>query len=101
MLAMELALRLGRTVDELIHSMSALEFDLWCEYRNQSPWDASRADLNTGLVCATIANYAGMQRKEGSEPAAPSTFMPFLRSHDIGVAADVEPDPEAFFSQFK
>lgn len=98
---MELALRLGRTLDELGSTMSALEFELWCEFRNVSPWDSMRGDLQTGIVCATIANYSGMQRAQDAPPAKPSDYMPYLRAYDSESTADValnEPDPVAYFT---
>lgn len=98
---MELALRLGRTLDELGSTMSALEFELWCEYRNVSPWDSMRGDLQAGIVCATIANYAGMQRAEDAPAAKPSNYMPFLQAYDSDKTAVVtsnEPDPVAYFT---
>lgn len=89
---MELALRLGRTFDELGRTMSALEFELWCEYRKQSPWDSSRSDFNAALICATLANYAGMTRKDDAPPASAMDFMPFVpKSNTEDVAVEIDP----------
>jgi len=102
---MRLALRLGRTLEELGRTMSAAEFALWLELYREEPWDDSRDDLRAGIIAATVANYAGKVRKEGVQPATPLDFMPFVA--DAGdaepdeIETDEEPDPLQHFSQYK
>ena len=96
---MHLAMRLGRTLDELAHSMTAQEFGLWLALYERDPWDESRADIRAGIVAATVANYAGMMRKQGASPALPRDFMPFNQSQDEPEQTE-EPDPLAHFSQY-
>jgi hypothetical protein len=90
---MKLALRLGRTLEELCRTMSSAEFSLWVALYEESPWDDTRADLHAGIIASTIANYAGKVRKDGT--AKPSDFMPFLPREE-----DEEPDPADHFSQY-
>lgn len=37
-----------------------------------------RADFRAGMICATLANYAGKVRSEGADAAVPADFMPSL-----------------------
>jgi hypothetical protein len=97
-MAMKLALALGRTLEELGETMSAAEFGLWCELNQQEPWEYTKADILTGVQCATIANYAGKMRKKDSKPAVPSDFMPFLKQEEV--KADII-DPLSHFGAFK
>lgn len=95
---MALALRLGRTLDELKDSMSASEWALWIEYHKEAPIDDSRGDLHAAIVASTIANYAGKMRAENAAPASPADYMPFLvRAPEV---PEEEPDPLKHFAQF-
>jgi hypothetical protein len=96
---MQLALRLGRTLDELGRTMSAREFALWLALYRRAPWDDTRADLGFAIVSATIANYAGKVRAKEAKPAAPADFMPFARDPEPEV--EEEPDVFTHFSQFQ
>jgi hypothetical protein len=91
---MMLALRLGRTLDELRSSMSSQEFSLWTALYRDDQWGEARDDMRAGVVASTIANYAGKMRSEHAEPAQPSDFMPSLAKPEEAV----EPDPVAFFT---
>jgi hypothetical protein len=98
-LAMGLALRLGRTLAELGETMTSEEFDLWLElHRSNGPWDDTRGDVHAGIIAATIANYAGMSRKQGAPLASPFDFMPFAKRQD---EEESEPDPVAYFKAIK
>lgn len=100
---MKLALRLGRTLEELGASMSSEEFSLWMALYEEDPWDETRGDLQAGIIAATIANYAGMRRADGEPPAEAIDYMPFLsakRKGETGSAED-ELDPVKYFSQFQ
>lgn len=89
---MTLALRLGRTLEELGRTMTAMEWSLWLELYEQYPWDGDW--LQTGIISAMIANYAGKILPEG-EKVLPSEFMPPWNK------VVEEPDPLEFFAQFK
>ena len=69
--------------------MSSQEYALWKAYYRDSPFEPW---LHTGLVCSTIANWAGKQLKEGTPPLTPADFMP-------GLAEEEEPDPFEHFQQ--
>lgn len=75
---MRLALRLGRTVRELLATTSSEELTDWRAFDSVEPIGDGRLDLGFGVVAATVANYAGMARKSGSDPASPKDFMPLL-----------------------
>lgn len=91
---MTLALKMGRTLDELSKSMSSHEFSLWMEMYREDQWGSAREDMRAGLIAATIANYAGRVRTD-SQALAPGDFFPGL---DKAVAVQEEPDPVAFFT---
>lgn len=61
-------------------AMSALQLTEWLIYLNLEPVGEMRADFRAGMVCATVANYAGKVRKEGADAAVPADFMPALAS---------------------
>jgi hypothetical protein len=93
---MMLALKLGRTLEELGRTMSYAEFALWQALYDKDHWGELRADERAGIVAATVANYAGKQRASGVEPALPRDFMPHAPPDED--EHEVEPDPVAFFS---
>lgn len=90
---MMLALKLGRTLEELGRCMSSQEFALWLELYQQDQWGEQRDYERAGIVASTVANYAGMTRAKG-EPARPADFMPYARKSE----EDVEADPVAYFT---
>ena len=90
---MMLALKLGRTLEELGRTLSSHEFALWLAYYPEDMWGELRDYERAGIVASTVANYAGRMRKEGSEPARASDFMPQLKAP----AEEPEPDPVAYF----
>ena len=90
---MMLALRMGRTLEELRRSMSSSEFSLWLEMYQDDQWGEDRDDLRAGIIASTIANFAGKMRKD-AQPLQPSDFMPNLSKEK----EEAEPDPVAFFT---
>ena len=52
---MHLALRMGRTVRELLASMDGNELAEWRELWRQSPWSEERADKRAAIVSWTAA----------------------------------------------
>jgi hypothetical protein len=91
---MMLALKMGRTLDELFASMSSQEFSLWIEMYREDQLGEARQDERTGLLAATIANYAGKVRTD-SQSLGPGDFFPGLVK---AVEVQEEPDPVAFFT---
>lgn len=56
MFMFQLALRLGRTVNELMSSMSAEEFDYWKAFSVFEPIGVIREDALFANVCKTLAD---------------------------------------------
>lgn len=83
-----LALAMGRTIQELRAVLSYAEFQEWCLYYQIEPWGEDRADLRAGIVASTIANHAGKLRAEGTDPALPADFMPYLERPEPEAPAD-------------
>ena len=79
---------------ELGETMSSAEFSIWVALYKQAPWDDTRADVQSAMVAATVASYAGKMRKEGSTVEL-SEFMPFLAREEMP-----EPDPMEHFGKF-
>lgn len=94
---MSLALRLGRTLEELGETMSSAEFGMWLELYKIAPWDDVRGDLQAGIVAATIVNAAGMRRKPGSAPSMPLDFMPLTKD----APESKEEDPLEHFARLR
>ncbi len=93
---MSLALRLGRTLEELGRTMTSAEYSLWEEFHVEQPWDGEW--IQTGLICSSIANYAGKTRSDKAPPAAATDYMPPWKKAADDVIED--PDPEEHFKQF-
>ena len=72
-----LALRLGSTVEELGHRISAAELREWAHYVDMGDPlldlnAETKADLRTGVIGATLANFLG----NGKRKFKPSDFTP-------------------------
>lgn len=93
---MMLALKLGRTLEELGRTMSSQEFSLWLAMYQDDLWGELRDYERAGVIASTVANYAGMTRAKGADPARPSDFMPLMSKQDV--EPESEPDPVAYFS---
>ena len=52
----------------------------WYAYLQIEPIGEMRGDFRAGMICATVANYAGRQRADDAGPAQPADFMPSLDS---------------------
>lgn len=53
--------------------MGYSEFVEWAAFAEAEPLGAARGDVQTAMVCATIAN---VNRKKGSKPQRVSAFIP-------------------------
>ncbi|RQU14189.1 hypothetical protein DF152_17120 [Burkholderia cenocepacia] len=77
-----LALKMGRTVDELQRSMSSAEFGEWIAFYSIEPFGDRIADMRAGTIAAVTANAS---RAPDSDPYTPIHFVPWAQ----------EPEPEA------
>ena len=73
MLQHALALRLGRTVRELMHSLDAREWTRWQAYHRLSPIDDDRGDVRAGVIASAVLN--GWKPRD-VDPATPGDVMP-------------------------
>jgi hypothetical protein len=95
---MTLALKMGRTLEELGSTMSSQEFSLWIAMYEFDQFGELRADERAGIIASTVANYAGMTRAQGSAPASPADFMLHLPLKKREAEPETEPDPVAYFT---
>lgn len=56
---MTLALRLGKTLDELTSTLSASELKLWLAYNSKSPIGDTRGDIQTASIVSAVFNSQG------------------------------------------
>lgn len=76
---------MGRTVGELMASMSSQEFSMWAALDEEDQLGERDADFRAALVCATIANFAG---KSSDKWRRPADFMPGLEKPVEPAAVD-------------
>ncbi|RIH47323.1 phage tail assembly protein T, partial [Shigella boydii] len=57
---MRLALRLGRTLSELRHSLSASEAMMWMEFDRISPLGDERGDIRNAQIVKAVFGAQGM-----------------------------------------
>ncbi|KCB48557.1 phage tail assembly protein T [Bordetella hinzii] len=58
---MVLALRLGRSLGEILEGVDTYEVSLWREFDRLSPLGDVRADILTAHLAATVARSAGVK----------------------------------------
>ncbi|MCS5452495.1 DUF4035 domain-containing protein [Enterobacter huaxiensis] len=83
---MTLALRMGKTLSELMASLSVSEFRLWLAYNAKSPIGDTRGDIQTAsIVSAIYGSQGGKVKLEeallkwgDSETEEKSAFETFL-----------------------
>lgn len=71
-----LALKLGRTVNELQRSMTSAEFGEWIAFYSLEPFGDRVDDLRTGIVSSVIAN---VNRGPNVPAFAPIDFVPWAQ----------------------
>jgi hypothetical protein len=71
-----LALKMGRTVDELQRTMTSAEFGEWIAYYSIEPFGERIEDLRAGTVASTVAN---VNRGKDTRPYAPLDFIPWAK----------------------
>ena len=87
---MTLALRLGRTLSELMATITASELRLWMEFDRLSPIGDARGDIHAALISSATAQAQGHK-------VSMSDFMP--RWGEADEEKDDSADIEAFFSK--
>lgn len=80
---MQLALRLGRSLDELLHTVSSEELTMWRAFDLREPIGDWRHDLAAGVVASTLAN---VHRGKNVEAFAPRDFMPLTPQKKLTLA---------------
>lgn len=70
-----LALRLGKTVEQLLNEISSKELTQWFAYFSIEPFDEQRGDIRSAIIAATVANVA--PRNKGAKSYHPRDFLPF------------------------
>lgn len=94
---MMLALRLGRTLEELCASMSSAEFSLWAAAYKDDQWGDMWEDWRMSVIASTVANFAGKTLAKGVQTTS-KDFMPKFGNQDEEETVN-SPDPFTFFSQ--
>ena len=61
--------------DALLASLNSRQLLEWYAYLDLEPGGELRQDFRFGVLCATVANYAGKMRKQDSELAVPADFF--------------------------
>ena len=84
-----LALRLGRTVNELLQTISSAELTEWMAFDSISPIGDWRQDLAAAQIASVIAE-THRDRKSRPKPFAPRDFMPFVEKQDESVEVSRE-----------
>lgn len=84
MLMFQLALRLGRTVGELVSTLSAEEFEYWKAFTVLEPIGVMREDALFANLCLTLANS---QRYSFKDDLKLGDFVVFKKDR-------VEPEPD-------
>lgn len=89
---MTLALRMGRTVGELMDGMTAAELVLWKAYDAESPLSDQRGDIQAALVASSVFQAQGAKMSIADvlprwgatsepEPADWAGFLGALQKH--------------------
>jgi len=90
-----LARTLGRSVDELLESISADEYVMWMLEYARNPWGDRRSDVNLANIAATIHNMAG-KISTSSENLGWKDYSPF---DSVEVDEEDSVDPAEFFGK--
>lgn len=85
-----LALRLGRSVEELLATLSSRALTYWMAFDSISPIGDWRNDLAAGQIAAVVAE-THRDRKARAKPFTPRDFMPFVEREPeaVEVSRDV------------
>ncbi|QKL72130.1 DUF4035 domain-containing protein [Ralstonia solanacearum] len=74
-----LALKMGRTVNELQRAMTSAEFGEWIAFYSLEPFGDRVEDLRTGIVSSVIAN---VNRGPNVPAFAPIDFVPWAQEKE-------------------
>ena len=58
--------------DALLASLDSRQLGEWYAFLQIEPIGEMREDFRAGMICSTVANYAGRQRAENAGPAQPA-----------------------------
>lgn len=89
----ELALKLGRSVEELLLTVSARELREWEAFYNLYPFDHERDVRRSAML---LAMYANCHRAEGVQPFTVDDFTLYPRHPKAEQTDDVEAQMLAF-----
>ena len=64
---MRLALKMGRTVQELEYSMSSVEFSQWLAFYDLEPFGPQAEGLQLGIIAALINNITSKNQRQPSD----------------------------------
>ena len=78
---------MGRTINELMSTMSAPEYGRWMAYYQVEPWGSERWDIQFAVLASVIAN-ASAPKKSGQWTA--SDFMLFAGTPRKQTGDDME-----------
>lgn len=84
---MALALRLGRSLRELLETVSAEELTLWRAYDLKQPIGDWRHDLGHAVVASTVAN---VNRGKNSEAYKYADFMPLAEKKPVSLSQKIK-----------
>lgn len=87
---------MGRTVAELLQTISAEELQEWRAFDQISPIGDERSDLLTGVMTSTMVN---IQPRKDKKIFKPIDFMPFATDRDR--SKSVSEDIRAAFGKLK
>lgn len=90
---MTLALRLGRTLDELASTVSASELKLWMEYDRISPIGDIRGDIQTAHIVSSVF------RSQGGKLSLEEALLRWGNADDIESESENPSGVEDFFSK--
>ena len=77
--AYRLAERLGyANVDAMLREMTSTQLEEWEAYYQLAPWGYEVESLRAGVVCSTIANFAGKVLADGRR-TTPEDFLQISR----------------------
>ncbi len=82
---MSLALRMGKTLHELLSQISSWELSLWEAFAQTEPFDDQRASLERAINTCTIANA---WRGKDQSAFKPADFMPFIQKEQPEVKTE-------------
>lgn len=69
----------GLNVDLLLKTLTSRQITEWLAYSQLEDWGPMATMHQAGMICAAIANFAGLGRGKGSRALKPEDFFPLLK----------------------